>query len=182
MPPLREASRRVAFGGATGIARFKWFELPDSISQEGFACVVQHLTPELVFLPTMTDHANTARAVRGVFAIVPDMEAAFARYQRLPGTRKKSFAVGRTIIMRDQQFVVVEPPGFAALFPGAKPPSAPCFGAYSLGVSDIAATRQVLENAGVPFQFWGDKGVWVAPEYAAGVVLVFVQEDEPAAS
>jgi hypothetical protein len=176
MPPLRAASRVVTAGGVSGTARFKWFELPQSIAQEGFVCVVEHLTPELVFVRSLTDHANGARAVRTVFAIVRDMDEAFARYHRLPGTKKKSIAVGRAILMRDQQFVVLEPAGFAALFPGAKAPAAPALGGFTLAVDDIAVTRAVLEKAGVPFHYWGDTGLWVPPEHAGGAVVVFAEE------
>src|SRR5690606_16007836 len=108
LPPVRASSRRVTGNGVKGTARFRWFELPESIAREAFACVQQHETPDLVFDSRLTTHANGAMGIRSVFAIVENMDEAFARYQRLPGTKRKSFAVGRTIIMNQQQFVVVE--------------------------------------------------------------------------
>jgi hypothetical protein len=158
------------------VARFKWFELPESIAREAFTCVVEHLTPELVFVPDLTSHANGAWTIRTVFAVVGDSDEAFARYQRLPGTRRRSFAVGRAIMMCDQQFVVLEPKGFSALFPGATPPGAPCLAGYGLAVRDIAVTREVLSAAGVAFHPWGDRGLWVEAADAAGAVLVFSEE------
>ena len=136
--------------------------------------MVEHANPELVFSPVA--HPNGAWGLRTVFAVVENMDEAFARYQRLPGTKKKSFLVGRSILMRDQQFVVVESKGFNALFPGATAPAPPALGGFTLAVNDIAVTRGVLEAAGVPFHFWGDKGIWVGPDYTAGAVLVFVEE------
>ena len=174
MPPLRAASRQASAGTLSGAAKFKWFELPESIAREGFVCVVEHITPELVF--GNDAHPNGAWGLRTVFAVVESMDEAFTRYQRLPGTKKKSFLVGRAILMRDQQFVVVEPKGFNALFPGATAPTAPALGGFTLAVADIAVTRGVLEAAGVPFHFWGDKGIWVGPEFTGGAVLVFVEE------
>ena len=179
LPPIRNASRRVNAGGVSGVAQFKWFELPDSIAREGFACVVQHLTPDMVFVPTLTHHANGARGIRSVFVVVDDMEAAFTRYRLLPGTQRRSFAVGRSIVMKHQQLIVVDTKGFGALFTGLKPMVAPALGGVSLTVADISVTRRVLGDAGVPFQVWGEKSLWVAPDHAGGAVLVFVDESAP---
>jgi hypothetical protein len=139
---------------------------------------VEHANPELVYGDV--PHPNGAWGLRTVFAVVENMDEAFARYQRLPGTKKKSFLVGRAILMRDQQFVVVEPKGFGALFPGATAPAAPALGGFTVAVEDIATTRGVLEAAEVPFHFWGDKGVWIGPEHTCGAVLVFVEEKREA--
>ncbi|TAL01675.1 MAG: VOC family protein [Rhodospirillaceae bacterium] len=179
MPPVRASSRRITGNGVKGTARFKWFELPESIAREGFAYVVQHETPELVFDPRLTTHANGALGIRSVFAVVDNMDEAFARYQRLPGTKRRSFAIGRTIIMNQQQFVVVERSGFAAMFPGLDVPPAPHLGGFALAVADIAATRSVLAKAGVYFMNWGEQGLWIPPEDTGGTVLAFVDQSTP---
>ena len=180
MPPMRASSRRITGNGVKGTTRFKWFELPQSIAQEGFVCVVQHETPELVFDSRLTTHANGALGIRSVFAVVDNMDEAFARYQRLPGTKRRSFAIGRTIVMNHQQFVVVERGGFAAMFPGLDIPPRPHFGGFALAVADIAATRSVLTKAGVYFKNWGEKGIWIPPEETGGTVLAFIDQSTPA--
>jgi len=179
LPPMRASSRRINGEGVKGTARFKWFELPDSIAREGFAYVVQHETPELVFDPRLTAHANGATGIRSVFAVVQNMDDAFGRYQRLPRTTRRSFAIGRTIIMNQQEFVVVEKTGFAAMFPGLDIPPPPHLGGFALTVTDIAATRSMLTKAGIYFQNWGENGVWVPPEDAGGTVLAFVDQRAP---
>jgi catechol 2,3-dioxygenase-like lactoylglutathione lyase family enzyme len=179
MPPMRAATREVNAGGKRGTADFKWYQLPDSIVTEGFACVVEHLTPELVFLEAMTDHPNGAIGLRGVGAVVTDMEEAFARYERLPGAERKSFAMGRSIVLRNQRITVVEAKGFRALFPGANLPEPPCFASYTVRVKDIGLTRAWLNANDVPYQVWGADGLWVKPEYACGAVLVFVDQRAP---
>jgi len=177
--PLREANRQVKAGKTIGTARFKWFEIPDSIAREGFVCAVQHLTPELAFPPSMPDHPNGAVGLRSVTMVVTDMDEAFARYNRLPGTVKRSFAIGRIIALKDQRLVVLEPKGLSALYPGAAQYKPPYLAAYAIAVKDIAATKDYLTQAGIPFNIWGTEGVWVDPAHTGGAILAFIDKSAP---
>lgn len=179
MPPIRHASRSVNAGGVRGIADFRWFQIPESIAAEGFACVVEHKTPELVFIPAMTGHANGATGLRGVGALVNSLDDAVSRYERLPGAKVRSFAMGRFITLKDQRFVAMTPKGMAALTPGAALPPPPCFAAFAIKVRDIAATRKFLTDQGVAFQVAGEKSVWLHPAQACGAVLLFIDESAP---
>jgi catechol 2,3-dioxygenase-like lactoylglutathione lyase family enzyme len=179
MPPIRHASRAVNAGGVRGIADFKWFQIPESIAAEGFGCVVEHLTPELVFIPSMTAHANGATGLRGVGALVNDLDEAVARYERLPGAKLKPVALGRYIILKNQRFVAMTPKGLVALAPGATLPPPPCFAAFAIKVKNIADTRQFLAERKVPFHVAGDLSIWLKPEQACGAVLLFVDESAP---
>lgn len=176
MPPLRAASRDVKAGGARGIADFKWFQIPESIASEGFACVVEHQTPELVFIPAMTAHANGALRVLGLSALVGDLDEAVSRYRRLPGAEVKPFPLGRYIMLKTQRFVAMTAKGLAAVCPGAKLPDEPAFAAFAVTVKDIGATRACLAANGVPFQTSGEQSLWVKPEHACGSILMFVDE------
>lgn len=179
LPPIRTSSRRITGEGVNGIAQMRWFELPESISREAFTCFVQHDTPELVYSPRLTAHANGALGIRSVFAVVENMDEAFSRYHRLPGTTRRSFAVGRTIIMNEQQIVVVERGGFSAMFPGLDVGQPPHIGGFALTVADLAATRALFAKQGIHFKTWGDKGIWVPPEHTGGAVVAFVDQSAP---
>jgi len=179
MPPIRHASREVNAGGVRGVADFEWFQVPESIAREGFVCVVEHQTPELVFIPAMTSHANGATGLRGVGALVTDLNDAVARYERLPGAVVRSFPMGRFIVLKSQRFVAMTPTGFAALTPGAKAPPPPCFAAFAIKVKDITATRKFLADNSIPFQIGGEKSVWLHPAQACGAMLLFVDESAP---
>jgi len=179
MPPIRHASRDVDAGGVVGTADFKWFQIPESITREGFVCVVEHQTPELVFIPGMTNHTNGATGLRGVGAIVKDLDEAVSRYERLPGANVRPFMFGRFIILKNQRFVTMTPVGMGSLCPGAKLPPPPCFGAFAIRVKSIDATRAYLTEKGVPFQVAGEKSIWLKPEQACGAVLLFVDESAP---
>jgi hypothetical protein len=179
LPPTRASSRRVTGNGVKGIAQMRWFELPESISREAFTCVIQHDTPELVYDPRLTSHANGALGIRSVFTVVENMDEAFGRYHRLPGTKRRSFAVGRTIIMNEQQIVVVERGGLTAMFPGLDVGQPPHIGGFALTVADLAATRALFAKQGIYFKNWGDKGIWVPPEDTGGAVVAFVDQSAP---
>ena len=179
MPPIRHASREVNAGGVRGVADFEWFQIPESITSEGFACVVEHQTPELVFIPTMTNHANGASGLRGVGALVNDIDDAVARYKRLPGATVRSFPMGHFITLKQQRFVAMTPKGMTAICPGAKLPAPPCFASFAIKVKDITATRAFLTSKHIPFQVSGEKSVWLKPEQACGAVLLFVDESTP---
>jgi hypothetical protein len=179
MTPPRSSIRRVTGNGVKAKGRFTWFALPESIAQEAFSRVMQHDTPEVVFDPRLTHHANGANGIRSVFAVVDNMDEAFARYKRLPGTKHRSFAIGRTILMNQQQFVVMERRGFGAMFPGLDIPAEPHLGGYALTVADIDYTRTFLTKAGVYFRNWGEQGIWIPPEDAGGAVLALVDQSAP---
>jgi catechol 2,3-dioxygenase-like lactoylglutathione lyase family enzyme len=179
MPPLRHASREVNTAGVRGVADFEWFQIPESIASEGFTCVVEHQTPELVFIAAMTHHGNGATGLRGVGALVNDLDDAVARYQRLPGATVKSFPMGRFITLKTQRFVAMTSAGMQALCPGAKLPPAPCFATFAVKVTDIAATRAFFERTGVPFQVSGEQSIWLKPEQACGAVLLFIDQSAP---
>jgi catechol 2,3-dioxygenase-like lactoylglutathione lyase family enzyme len=141
--------------------------------------VVEHQTPELVFIPALTQHANGATGLRGVGALVTDLDEAVGRYRRLPGASVRPFAFGRFVILKNQRFVAMTPKGLAALAPGAKLPEPPCLAAFAIKVKDIAATRAFLTRQGVPFQAGGEQTIWLKPEQACGAVLLFVDESVP---
>ena len=176
MPPIRHASRDVNAGGVKGVADFTWFQIPESIAKEGFVCVVEHKTPEMVFLPKMTNHANGATGLRGIGALVSDLDEAVARYERLPGARVQSFPMGRFIILKNQRFVAMTPKGLAALAAGVQTPPPPCFVAFAIRVKNIGATRDFLVKKSIPFQVGGENSVWLKPEQACGAILIFVDE------
>ena len=179
MPPIRVASREVNAGGVRGIADFKWFQIPESISREGFSCIVEHLTPELVFIKSMMAHDNGATGLRGVGALVTDLDEAVSRYERLPGAEVKPFPLGRYVVLKTQRFVAMTPRGMGALAPDAKLPAPPCFAAFAIHVKSIDGTKAFLTARGVPFQVAGEQSIWIKPQLACGAVLLFIDQSAP---
>ena len=59
----RPASRAIVVGGREDVARFVWFPLPVDVVPDVLSAVVEHVTPDLVFHPSLVDHPNGARRV-----------------------------------------------------------------------------------------------------------------------
>ncbi|MBM3526388.1 MAG: VOC family protein, partial [Alphaproteobacteria bacterium] len=58
MAAPRDATRAIEIAGRADVARFVWFPLPIDVIPGVLSAVVQHLTPELVFHPSLVAHAN----------------------------------------------------------------------------------------------------------------------------
>ncbi len=78
LPTVREASRRVVVGGREGVARFRWFPLPEEVLPGVLAAVVEHRSRGLVLHPSFAIHPNGWSRIRAVTA-----EGAGGHLQRL---------------------------------------------------------------------------------------------------
>ena len=82
-------------GGGMGEARFRTIQWPlDRVPAGMGIFAVQHLTPEMVWLPALQRHANTARRVLSVEVLADEPAQAACRALRA-GRRIKRGAVGR---------------------------------------------------------------------------------------
>ena len=88
VPDVQEASRTVTYGTRHGDAKFKWFKAPNSMAGEGFVCMVEQLTPDLVFQPPAEGHPNGAHGVAGVTILTNDPAAAQDRFSTYPGATR----------------------------------------------------------------------------------------------
>jgi len=66
MSAVMTASRTIEYGEHHGEARFLWCMRDLARTPAALECVVEHLTPALVFQPAVQRHRNGARALRGV--------------------------------------------------------------------------------------------------------------------
>ncbi len=67
-PELRSASRSVVIAGQARTARFHWFPLPADLLPATLSAVVEQLTPDLVFHPSLVVHPNGARRLMRIMA------------------------------------------------------------------------------------------------------------------
>lgn len=66
--PVKASSRAIHVEGQDLVARFRWFPLPFEVIPGVLSAVVQHLTPELVFHPSLVAHGNGLRRIAGIVA------------------------------------------------------------------------------------------------------------------
>jgi len=67
---VQEAERDIDYG-AGGRARFRWFALDAAAFPEALVACAEHLTPERVFDPAVTRHANGTRALAAALIALP---------------------------------------------------------------------------------------------------------------
>ncbi|MFM8479914.1 MAG: VOC family protein [Gammaproteobacteria bacterium] len=66
MSEVMTASRAIEYGEHHGDARFLWCMRDPARTPAALECVVEHLTPQLVFQPAVQRHRNGARALHDV--------------------------------------------------------------------------------------------------------------------
>jgi hypothetical protein len=67
-PEVRSASRSVVIDGQAQTARFRWFPLPADLMPATLSAVVEHLSPDLVFHPSLVVHPNGTRRLARILA------------------------------------------------------------------------------------------------------------------
>lgn len=175
-PERRSLSRPLDLPEGTVEPRFALVHVPAAATPDIPIFVCRHLTPDLVRRPGWTDHANTARGIRAMLAVVPEPAALREPYTRLFGPGAMSETDGMlTVRLGAASFVVVAPDDAAELYPALDPArlAVPSIAALTLAVGDIAATARVLADNGVAFDRDRDGSLIVAPEAACGVLLEF---------
>ena len=172
---LRAASRRISAGGVEGTARFTWFMLPEPLGRVALACMVQHHTPDLVFVKTLMHHPNGALGLQSLRAIVSEPAKAGEQYAALPGAEVTRRGFDFHVRLGDREIVLMEAAEFACHFPGVRAPEVPSVGSFALTVDSVVDTSAFLATQRVSFEESAE-GIWVKPEHAGGVVLEFVSK------
>ncbi len=170
VPSVQGASRHVTYGTRHGDAKFKWFKAPDSLGDEGFVCLVEQVTPELVFQPPAEGHPNGALSVSGVTLLVNDPAATMERFKAYPGAASLNESQldfdGQCLTFLDQS-------EFTDCFEALSGLSPPAFAGFTVKVTDIETTRAVLERASFAVHKTEKGDLWISPADACGSLLIF---------
>jgi hypothetical protein len=164
------ASRPIEYGERRGEARFEWFMVEAAAAPEGLLCCVRHLTPELVFQAAVQRHPNRVEALAGLYVVTADAPAALQRLAAITGA---GLDHGDTLALVGGWIRVLSPAAFAARFPGAGIPAAPCLAGFALRTTDLGQARAVCAAAGVVVRERPD-GFWAPADEAGGCVVEFV--------
>ena len=157
--------------------RFKLLHLPPEATPGTSAFVCQHLTPELVWQPGWTEHANGALGLIAMTSVVKDPSALAIPYAELFGFDR--VRAGDGVVEVDcggtwLRFTTAEMLG--RLHPGligAPRLPTPWLAALRIEVADLARAATLLERAALPVH-WDGKQVLRLPSAAAcGVLLEF---------
>ncbi|HLN10973.1 MAG TPA: VOC family protein [Xanthobacteraceae bacterium] len=162
--------------GTSTEARFRVFQWPPDEAPAGlriFAC--QHLTPEMVWIPALQAHPNTARRIRRVEVLSADPAAAARHLARLIDGIAGEAADGSWQVLSGRErgvFVFVDREGVARHHPGLALDQLPAEGGagVTLEVADLDAAAACVGALGTR----GTDTITVPPDAATGLVLEFV--------
>lgn len=135
--------------------------------------MIQHVTPELVWLPEFQTHPNGARALRRLVVAAPDPETFVAPYAAMfDAVPRKNPGGGVTIPAAQMSFEFVPPAQLATLFPGVRFAAPPPFvAALEIGIEDKDRARAHLLKENVPHRVAPDGALEVPANQACGVVI-----------
>lgn len=173
VPPVQNAGRYVDYGNRHGDAQFRWFKVPEALGAEGFLCVVEQVTPDLVFQPPEDEHPNGALGVISIIVLAADAAAATARYASLPGAQNGSAGVVR---LGSQTIEIVNPQTLGTRYPGTVSITAPALAGFTVRVNRLDHTRACLEDNGVAVRSTEEGGLWVGPDEACGSLVIFAED------
>lgn len=132
--------------------------------------------------PAWVRHANTAKRLSMITGITDDLERDAAWMAELvfgvaPEWHGTQVALVRP---RDVALRIVTPAGFDALYPGldfSTERILPALCGATIEVASLAATSQVLDEAGIPYVETPGGGIAVPRQSAANTLLEFVQPE-----
>lgn len=169
--------RRLELPKGTELPRFSLVYLPKEATPDLSAFICQHLTPELLRRPEWLRHANGAKAIASLTAIVDEPAALAAAYERLLGASAVTKAKERVTLSVGRQtidFVTAE--RLPALHPGLLPIAGvapPYLAAMTLKVADRSATAAWLASQALASMRAADGTILLSPEATSGIWLRF---------
>lgn len=174
----KELARVVTLPDGESTPRFNIVLLPPEATPGINAFVCQHLTPELMRRKEWLVHANGARAIHSVTAVVEDPRAVADDYSKLFGPSAvtltdNSFAV--RIARNSAMLLLARADDLSALHPAVEPVpyEPPYIAAITMKVFDVAATAEFLRRQGLAFVTDPDGALRLPASAALGSILEF---------
>jgi hypothetical protein len=135
--------------------------------------MIQHFTPELVWLPEYQTHANGARGLSRLVIAAADPEKFAAPYAAMFGEVLRRDAAGDLTMPAGQMtFAYVPPTQLSRLFPGVQFKAEPPFvAALEIRVAEAGRARTHLVREDVPHRMAADGALEIPPDQACGVLL-----------
>ncbi|MBX3666008.1 MAG: VOC family protein [Burkholderiales bacterium] len=144
--PAVALQREIGTPEGSGTARFTVVRVPPGTMAEGRIQYCQQHTPELLWQPRWTGHANRARGLAAVILCVDDPQEAAQRYARYTGLLAQVAGSLWRIDTQRGALLFVAPETLRRAL-GMTAPSLPWIAGYVLTSDDPAATRRHLEQA-----------------------------------
>jgi hypothetical protein len=169
--PAVALQREIGTVDGSGTARFTVVRVPPGTMAEGRIQYCQQHTPELLWQPRWTTHANHARGLVSVILCVEDPQEAAQRYARYTGLLAQVSGSQWRIDTQRGALLFVTPETLQRKL-GMTAPSLPWIAGYVLSSDDLAETRRHLEQARCSTRLlFGDRLLLEWPGALGGFVL-----------
>jgi len=160
-------------GGETVTVAFDVVYVDEDATAPLHVSICHHRNPELIFIPQLSQHANTAVSLRRIYIAAHNQKKAASRCALLFGgvsTRHdNAFIVetrGISIVFKTAEQLIAD--GMPCSLQGASEgPAGVCF-----EVASVSTAAAVLERAGIKFES-GDGRILVSAREAAGCFIEF---------
>ena len=154
-------------------AKFQRVQFAPDDSPEGYIQVARHLTPQYIYQPRYTAHANGCDALANTIVVADDLEHFRGKYARYLGVAPvKEGAAWRFDFSLIGCLILVGYRDVGQWLPGTLLPPLPGIAAVSFRVPDLPAQRERLENAGFVLREVGQR-LMVSAEQAFGIAVLF---------
>lgn len=154
-------------------ARFERVQFAPDDSPEGYIQVARHLTPQYIYQPRYTAHANGCTALSDTIVVADDLERFAAKYTRYLGVAPVrdggALRFGFSLVGR---LTLIDYRDVRQWLPGTLLPPLPGIAAVAFRMPDLAAQRARLAAAGFAVREVGAR-LLVSAEEACGVAVLF---------
>lgn len=144
--PAVALQREIGTVDGSGTARFTVVRVPPGTMAEGRIQYCQQHTPELLWQPRWTTHANHARGLAAVIVCVDNPQEAAQRYARFTGLLAQVSGSQWRIDSQRGALLFVTPEALQRTL-GMQAPSLPWIAGYVLNSDDLDSTRRHLDDA-----------------------------------
>lgn len=154
-------------------AKFERVQFAPDESPEGYIQAARHLTPDYVYQPRYTAHANGCTALSSTVLVVDDMARFRERYAAYTGQTPQGDDQEFTFaFQRVSRLTVMTPARALARLPGTLYPPIPGIAAIGFACPDRARQAQRLREHRIAFVEI-DQRLVVPAEEASGIAVIF---------
>lgn len=156
--------------------RFRNIFSQDSAWPQGRFIVIEHQTPEALWRPEFTMHANGAQALVEAAFTAPEPESTVRRLERLLDRVAVETEGGwRLVATGGGVLTVATPDAFKARFPDADPPDRPAIAGAVVRTTSLDRASAAARKGGVALKPASDGACYAAGDAAGGGVIAFIE-------
>ncbi|MGW0590787.1 VOC family protein [Streptosporangium sp. NPDC002607] len=177
------AQRPITTAEGTRLEAIKYLEInhdqasADGMAPEGRIGAVEDAPPAVLDAQIGLDHPNGAVALAECLLCVTDddLDLVAERYERYLGIAAHRDGSSRRFDLDTGRLTITSPAGLTARLPGERAHSLPALSAYTIEVTDLAATEHLLATQGIRPQQAATGELFISATAAHGAAIMLRQ-------